>query len=198
MCYQIDEYRQLHNNNFSDFYDLKQIDDDAEYLLKEFGVPLGCYTPICEIANQMGFSVFLSQFKKEYESISGMLGISTSYRQKYKSDQIILVNKQEELKRVQFIIAQELAHYIYDFDEHNGEKEFCNTIEKSNNEQSVTYQRANRFAYAFILPKTTMNVLFNVYKTKNMSFKRIVSNIADYFDAPIEEVEERCKQIGLC
>ena len=72
MCQEIYEYKNEHNNDFSNYFNLKDIDKDAESLLNKFinnkSNKLNGennLTDIIKIARIMGFKIFHTQLEKD-------------------------------------------------------------------------------------------------------------------------------------
>ena len=86
MCIEINEYKDSLDDDFSQYFNLKDIDKDAEILLNKFydnstyqlDKSRGKSTPIIEIAKIMGFKIYTGKFKER--NLSGTIGISEKLR----------------------------------------------------------------------------------------------------------------------
>lgn len=193
MCKEIEEYKNSHD--FKNYFDMSQIDEDAETLLKSFNLERDV-TPIVTIAKKMGFKVYSASLNKEDECLSGMIGISEGLRQSYNHDKVVLLNGEESNEHMRFTLAHELAHYIYDYDENihtNGYFNKYNTLEA----ETDIERRANRFAASFMMPKTVFTKIFNQNKDIGMLLNSNIETLSDYFIVPITAVKLRIKELGL-
>lgn len=96
MCIEIENYKQKHNYDFSDYFNSNQIDADAEDLLNDFlsnpeyKLKLDKRkVPIIEIAKIMGFEIYTTRFNDR--NLSGTIGISKKLYNRYKSDKVIII-----------------------------------------------------------------------------------------------------------
>ena len=158
MCTEIYEYKQQHQNNFENYFNLKEIDNDAETLLNNFidnksnGLDnKNNLTDIIQIAKIMGFEIFHTQFEKDKRELSGMIGISENFKKDFGSEKIIILNSMDSDEHMLFTIAHEIAHYIYDYNPET-HKEYFNKY-KTDEIQTDEEKRANRFAAAFLMPE---------------------------------------------
>ena len=85
MCIELLNYQDQHGKDFSNFFNLKEIDNYAQTLLDKFlnNPEYGLFkknerTPIIEIAKAMGFKVFTARF--DDRNLSGTIGISRKLR----------------------------------------------------------------------------------------------------------------------
>ena len=167
MCQEIYDYKNEHNNDFSNYFNLKDIDKDAESLLNKFinnkSNKLNGennLTDIIKIARIMGFKIFHTQLEKDKRELSGMIGISKKFEEKFGSDKIIILNSIDSDEHMLFTIAHEIAHYIYDYNPNLHKKEYFNKY-KTDEAQTDEEKRANRFAAAFLMPAEKFNSLFD-------------------------------------
>lgn len=198
MCQEIYNYKIKHNNNFSDYFNLKQIDSDAESLLNDFiqnsNNSLSSdsnSTDIIKIAKIMGFKIFHTKLKGEKRGLSGMIGISEQFKETFDSDKIIILNSIDSDEHMLFTIAHEIAHYIYDYNSQL-HSDYFNKY-KTDEVQTDEEKRANRFAAAFLMPATRFNRLFD----KNISLEENIKTLATKFKAPNTAVKQRIIELGL-
>ena len=200
MCVEIKNFKKKHNYDFSNYFDGKEIDNDAETLLNEFlGNP--SYNlkldkrkvPIIELAKIMGFNIYLAKFNDR--NLSGTIGISKSLEPRYHSKKVIILNNQDTDEHILFTLCHELAHYIYDYrcDLHD---EFSNTYrtDEATTDREI---RANRFAASLLMPKSSFKEAY-LELSKIINDKDIiVQGLSDAFDAPKTAVRIRIKELSL-
>ena len=158
MCIEIENYKQKHNYDFSDYFNSNQIDADAEDLLNDFlsnpeyKLKLDKRkVPIIEIAKIMGFKIYTTRFNDR--NLSGTIGISKKLYNRYKSDKVIILNNQDTDEHILFTLCHELAHYIYDY-KSNIHDEYSNTY-RTDEIIDEKEKRANRFAASLMMPKSS-------------------------------------------
>lgn len=195
MSVEITQYRTSYNNDFSNYFNLKDIDNDAETLLNQFYdnqeysqfnlvKHRGKDTPIIEIARIMGFKVYTAKFKER--TLSGTIGVSNELQEEYGSNKVIILNNADTDKHILFTLAHEIAHYIYDYNPtSNG---YSNTY-RTDEVQTDKEIRANRFAAAFLMPRNSFTAKYN--ETHN------ISELSDYFNVPEAAVKLRIAQLEL-
>lgn len=150
------DYKNAHNNDFSNYFNLKEIDNDAQELLYKIydndKYNLGQYhyreTPIIEIARIMGFKVFTAKFKER--NLSGTIGVSNTLIDTFGCDKVIILNNEDSDKHILFTLAHEIAHYIYDYNPKTPGYSNTYRIDEAKTDKEV---RANRFAAAFFNAK---------------------------------------------
>lgn len=110
-------------------------------------------TPIVKISETFDIPVFQTQYiSKEH---SGDIHIHDEKCDKVKEEKIILVDKNETLEQQRFVIAHELAHYLFDYigsDYQINNKPYTCPYLKNNHEGEAE-KRANRFAASLLMPK---------------------------------------------
>lgn len=195
MSVEITQYRTSYNNDFSNYFNLKDIDNDAETLLNQFYdnqeysqfnlvKHRGKDTPIIEIARIMGFKVYTAKFKER--NLSGTIGVSNELQEEYGRNKVIILNNADTDKHILFTLAHEIAHYIYDYNPtSNG---YSNTY-RTDEVQTDKEIRANRFAAAFLMPRNSFTAKYN--ETHN------ISELSDYFNVPEAAVKLRIAQLEL-
>lgn len=198
MCKEINEYKEEHNYDFRNYFNLKEIDHDAEDLLKNFisnddnGLLKDTnLTDIIKIAKIMGFKIFHTQLEGNKRELSGMIGISKKFEKEFDNDKIIILNSIDSDEHMLFTIAHELAHYIYDYNPkiHN---DYFNKY-KTDEVQTDEEKRANRFAAAFLMPATKFKSAFN----PNLSLEENMKKLANEFKTPKTAIKQRIAELGL-
>ena len=198
MCIEIEKYKQEHNYDFSNYFDSSQIDDDAEALLNDFlsnpnyNLKLDKRkVPIIELAKIMGFKIYTAKFKDR--NLSGTIGISKKLVNRYKSDNVIILNNQDTDEHILFTLCHELAHYIYDY-ESNAHNEYSNTY-RTNEAINAKEMRANRFAASLLMPKESFKEAYSELSNNIDDKNIIVQGLSDAFNAPKTAVRIRMKEV---
>lgn len=197
MCQQIIEYKNRYNNDFSNFFDLKKIDYDAENLLNTFSISQNKEaTPIIEIAKEMGFKIFYTNFEGENRNLSGMIGISQKLKNKFGGDKVIVLNGKDSDEHMLFTIAHEIAHYIYDYNINEKNKDYFNKY-RTDEARTDVEERTNRFAASFMMPKTKFIRLFDENKNNKMSYKENIEYLKRYFEVPSTALNRRLIELEI-
>ena len=209
MCKEVNNYKMAHNNDFSNYFNLKEIDNDAEQLLHDFYKNAeykleeyeGKETPIIKIAKIMGFKVFTAKFDER--TLSGTIGVSEQLMKTYGSNKVIILNNEDTDKHILFTLAHEIAHYIYDYDPntvgysntYKPKKETdiaiipCGYMDGINEAKTNKEVRANRFAAAFMMPKKAFTIKY--YELQD------ITKLSDYFNIPETAVKLRIQELEL-
>ena len=197
MCQEVITYKEQHNNDFSNYFDLKKIDKDAEQLLQQFYENVDNelsqeenFTDIIRIAKIMGFKIYETELKGKNRNLSGMIGISERFNDVYNNDKVIILNSINSQEHRLFTVAHEIAHYIYDYQE--GQNEFFNGY---NTEEAQTDEeiRANRFAAAIMMPATKFMKNFN----NKISIEKNIKELSKIFTMPKTAIKQRMIELGL-
>ena len=97
-------------NNIGYEYTLVEIRQLANNILNTTKYYSGrCATPIVKIAKDFDFKTY-----KEHLKESGDININGGTLKKYGHNKVILVNRNDELFHQRFVVAHELAHYLFD------------------------------------------------------------------------------------
>ncbi|KAI4445147.1 hypothetical protein C823_007654 [Eubacterium plexicaudatum ASF492] len=109
--------------------------------------------PIVKIVKAFNFKTYTETLS---DKLSGDIYINGDTKQKYGHNKIILVNKNEPFFHQRFVIAHELAHYLFDFlgkdKYHDSIIKFSDTYYK-NQHETPEEKRANRFAASLLMPE---------------------------------------------
>lgn len=180
-----------HNN-----YTLQEIDNIAYDILRIFGfdskdIP----TPIIKIAKKFGFK---TGEKTLNNKLSGDIYINGDTKKIFGSDKVILVNKNEHFFHQRFVIAHELAHYLFDF---LGNPEYIN----NNNQFTDTYYRnnhdrpeeviANRFAASILMPKKLFVKQYYIALDVGLKDCFVIDFLSRFFETSPDSIEKRIKEV---
>lgn len=201
MCHEIKLYKK--NHNFNNYFDGEIIDNDAETLLNKmklnYGLEYSDAVPVRTLAGIMGFNV--EERILSPKNCSGMIGISSKFKDVLGNDKIILLNELDSDYHRRFTLVHELAHYIFDYDENNPEhkESYVNnyiTDEYPEDDMPNIEKRANRFAAAFLMPKTIFIGKYNELTIANNG-NNIINSLSDNFKVPKTAVKKRIEELHL-
>ena len=120
-------------------YNKNEVEIEAKRLRKAYDVETNGIADIFSFVNNQGIELIRYPFGKDT-----ILGFSTFYEGK----KIIVSNSSEILAREIYTIAHELGHVVFDFCDGIGIK-----IDKANQEQSISEERAYYFADCLLKEK---------------------------------------------
>lgn len=153
-----------------------------------------CATPIVKIAKLFDFKT-----SREILNESGDININGYTEKKYGHDKIILVNRADELFHQRFVIAHELAHYLFDFlgnaDYSDKTILFADTYEKDKHD-TPQEKRANSFAAEIMMPTDLFIRQYFVAKREENNHMFIVMYLSRYFETSIEAIEKRIMEVS--
>lgn len=152
-----------------------------------------CATPIVKIAKMFDFKVYQGRINE-----SGDININGDTKTKYGHDKVILVNKGEALFHQRFVVAHELAHYLFDFLGNDKYKNpnilFADTYQKDKHE-TTQEKRANIFAAEIMMPKDLFIKQYNIAMVAENNHSFIVTYLSRYFETSIEAIEKRITEV---
>lgn len=189
MCIEIENYKQ---HDFFNYFDYNQIDTNVEVLLNtllnnpDYNLKFNKRrVPVMEIAKVLGFKVYTTKFN-DY-NVKATVSISNKLIDKYNGDKVIILSYEYTDEEILFFLCYELAHYIYD----------SNTA----NEYSHTYRindtdlRIIRFADALLMPLTSFKEAYTELSHNINDTELLIHALSDTFNAPLEAVQRRLKQV---
>ena len=176
-------------------YSLSEIRKLADDILTMISSYSGrCATPIVKIAKLFGFRIY-----KEALNESGDININGETAQKYGHDKIILVNSEDELFHQRFVVAHELAHYLFDFlgnPEYAGSDIlFADTYQKDKHE-TLQERRASTFAAEIMMPKGLFINQYNIARSEESNHMFIVMYLSRYFETSVDSIERRITEVS--
>ncbi len=182
-------------NQTEEEYSLREIRNITNDILSmSFNYSGRCATPIVKIAKLFDFKIY-----KESLNESGDININGETRKKYGHDKVILVNRDEELFHQRFVVAHELAHYLFDYlgNAKYRDKDilFADTYQKDRHE-TPQEKRANTFAAEIMMPKELFIKQYNVAKVTDSNHMFIVMYLSRYFETSIESIERRIMEVS--
>ncbi len=117
---------------------------------------------------------------------------------KYGYKKIILVNKNDELFHQRFVIAHELAHYLFDFlgssNSENPDIEFTDTYSKDRHE-TLEEKRADKFAASILMPEELFIDQYNFAQKRYSSRIFITIYLSRFFEVSVNFVDKRIEEV---
>jgi len=178
-------------------YSFNEIGDIARKILNGLDYYSGrCATPIVKIAKEFNFKTYKETLKN---GKSGDIHINGETTDKYGHNKIILVNKNEELFHQRFVVAHELAHYLFDFLGNSQFSDskiiFVDTYQKDKHE-TLQEKRANAFAAEIMMPRELFIKQYNIARMTDSNHMFIVMYLSRYFETSIESIERRIVEVS--
>lgn len=172
----------------------KYLTSDMESVVQEILIETGnentIVVPVVNIAKQMKFDTFQKRLRLWF--LSGFIGISRFYKRKYGTDHIICTNVKVHPYQQRFVIAHELAHYLFDYNHKNGL--YYNTYRK-NHHNKESERRANAFAANLLMPREVFVREYNKARLINSDPIYLVMYLSDLFKAPRKAVLKRIREV---
>lgn len=185
MCMEIVE--EIHEKRKTGYvYKIEEVKGLAERFLKSIGYDGKGAVPIIKIVNDCNF-ITIGGTMKDIK-MSGFVSVDKGTIEKYGSDKIIGINDADELGHQRFVIAHELAHYLFDYD--MTDKPYFDTYKK-NSHKSEKEQIANKFATNLLMPARYFALRFD--ENKNMDTN--IKNWTSYFEVQEKAVEKRLLEV---
>ncbi len=188
-------YKLKEQNKMNHEYSLDEIRELTKQILSMASYYSGrCATPIVKIAK-----IFEFQTYKKMLNESGDININGDTFNIYGHDKVILVNKNEELFHQRFVIAHELAHYLFDFlgnSKYEDPKiKFAEPYKKDNHD-TPQERRANTFAAEIMMPKELFIKQYNIAVNENSSNMFVLIYLSKYFETSMDSIEKRIWEVS--
>jgi len=178
-------------------YSLGDIIDVANQILQQIDYYSGCgATPIVKIAKEFDFKTYKETLNNNK---SGDIHINGATQERYGHNQVILVNKTEEFFHQRFVVAHELAHYLFDFlgNTHYEDKNilFFDSYTKDQHD-TPEEKRANAFAAEIMMPRELFIEQYHTAKQVDNSRMFILLYLSRFFETSIESIEKRIVEVS--
>lgn len=175
-------------------YTNEEVDSIAKRILLEFGIDSeDCATPIVKIAKAFGFKTYRKTLD---DGKSGDISINGETKERYGYEKVIFVQKEDELYQQRFVVAHELAHYLFDYlgnPEYENGLLFTDTYMKDHHD-SEHEQRANRFAAAILMPEEVFIKQYNIAQEyQNRLFTRMY--LSEFFETRQDSIDRRIVEV---
>ena len=192
----INELRTKNKNGYD--YSLSEIANIANNILKEIDYYSGRgATPIVKIAKEFDFKTYKESLKN---GKSGDIHINGDTAERYGHDKVILVNKNDELYHQRFVVAHELAHYLFEFlgnpNYANSDTIFVDTYQKDQHETQQE-KRANAFAAEIMMPKDLFIKQYYIARREESTRMFILMYLSRFFETSIESIEKRIMEVSV-
>lgn len=157
----------------------------TEKILKDMAVDT-MPVPIVEIVEK-GFGIeSLSQDLAK--PLEGFILINPNLHNRFKTNRIISVNKNIEQRQQRFVMAHELAHYIYDG---HSEESYRDTYIADKHE-TPEEKKANEFAANLLMPKKQFLKMFLIALNEDVN---VIKYLSDYFCVTEQAITRRVGEI---
>lgn len=152
-------------------------------------------TPIVRIAKEFGFTTYKETLK---DGKSGDIYIAGETNSQYSCDKVILVNKNEERYHQRFVVAHELAHYLFDYlgnsQYSNDNILFIDTYKKDQHE-TIQEKRANAFAAEIMMPRELFIKQYNIAIKESNNRIFVLTYLSKFFETSINAIEKRIMEV---
>lgn len=186
MCMEIvNEIREKRKNGHR--YGIEETKELAERILKSIEYDGNGAVPIIKIAQECGFKVIWGSMKNG--KMSGFVSVDKRNIDEFDSDKIIGVNGDDEIGHQRFVIAHELAHYLFDYDSETEESYFDTYIKNSH--KSLKEQIANMFAVNLLMPAKYFVMKFE----ENKTMRENIEDWAAYFEVQEKSARKRVAEV---
>lgn len=179
-------------------YSLTEISYIANKILKGLDYYSGRgATPIVKIAKEFNFKTYKETLK---DGKSGDIYINGETLEKYGHDKIILVNKYEELYHQRFVVAHELAHYLFEFlgnPQYTDSKVVFSDTYWKNQHETIQEKRANSFAAEIMMPRDLFIKQYHIARRENNNRMFILMYLSRFFETSIDSIEKRLMEVSV-
>lgn len=179
-----------------DTYNPKAIEDAAVKLLVENDFyPERYPIAIVRLADSLGIKVYKTALDGDFP---GNILINGRTADRYGCDKVILTSEDAGLYTQRFIVAHELAHYLFDYpnDESFGtERLFSDNYFKDKHE-TIPEKRANRFAASILMPRDLFLKQYRIAANHDSRIMFILTYLSKFFEVPFDSVERRIEEVA--
>lgn len=177
-------------------YTASDIDKVVSDILELFGYKgKERYIPIIKIVNQLGFKTCQKILPLD---ISGEIYVNGDTEKLYGENQVIIVNKIDDVNHKRFVIAHELAHYLFDFLPNPKYKDVMlkyNDTYKRNEHDRKEERVANKFAAELLMPKDIFRLQYYKARDYDNNPLFITLYLSKFFRTTEESISKRIMEI---
>lgn len=190
------ELKQLKKDNYT--FSMDEIDKIALKILSNLNyVPYNIATPIVKIVKQFGFKAYNEEINDP--NLSGDIYINGDTERIYGHEKVIIVNDKDEITHQRFVVAHELAHYLFDFlgdskYENNKSIKF-NAAYYKDRHDTPTEKRANRFAASLLMLESLFIKQYNIAKSIDDNSLFILMYLSRFFETSISSIQKRIIEV---
>lgn len=152
-------------------------------------------TPIVKIAKDFNFKTFKQTLPTK---LSGDIYINGDTFEKYGHSRVILVNKTEQLFHQRFVVAHELAHYLF---EYLGDPlyndlniKFSDTYFRDQHE-TIQEKRANYFAAEILMPSKLFIKQYRLAEDLDEGTLFTYMYLSKFFETSVDSIQRRIKEV---
>lgn len=189
---------ELHDKNSRGCaYSAQDVDDVSRSILERMA-DIGAYantnTPVVKIANALGFSV---RTEEMWALQSGKIQVNCKAEgdEGRSGSKAILLNKEDNLFHQRFVIAHELAHYLFDCVGKVEQGEPYEDTYLKDHHGSESERRANRFAAELLMPQKLFVEMYGRACRRHANYISRLMYLSKYFEVPIASIERRIKEV---
>lgn len=185
--YNISEEKQL----------LISMHDCANEVLSYFNIDLSTDVPIpiIKILQSAGLKVFKD--KMENKNLSAFIAIDPRLQEIFGSDKIVCVNEDESLFHARFVLAHELAHFLFDYNEAENVKYYNTYMANCSSDRDFIEKRANKFAACLMMPEQQFRHSERKTFTEKGDRSATMVALSKEFSVPIEAVHKRFEELEI-
>lgn len=169
-------------------YTIAETKDVAEKILSSINYTGDESVPIVKIAKQMGFTVLQGKMSKD---LSGFIVIGKNAEKKFGHHKIIATNIDDEIGHQRFVVAHELAHFLFDYED-NSRITYYDTYIKNSHKTSKE-KIANKFAANLLMPATYFISKFDIKD----DIQESVDSLQETFQVQDKAVIKRIFEVAL-
>lgn len=175
-------------------YTLEEVEAIAERILLATPDYLGdSFTPIVRITKNLEFKPYETSLER---NLSGTIHVGKKTKEELNYDKVIIVNEKDDLYHQRFVVAHELAHYLFDYlgnseyDNKEFEEAYYKNLHKTNEEK-----RANRFAAAILMPRDLFISIYNHAREVRDNRAFTISYLSKFFQTTPDSIEKRINEV---
>lgn len=194
-----DVIKELVNNQKNNHeYCLEEIDDIANRIIEQ--IPYYCKddaTPIVKIAQEFDFKTYKKEMKP---NISGDIRVNGDTKEKYGHNRVILVNSLDNIKHIRFVIAHELAHFLFNFlgnEKYTDKNILYSELYCRDTHDTMSEIIANRFAAAILMPKEAFLKQYSIALKESNDMQLVVEYLSEFFEVKTSSVIKRIQEVVI-
>lgn len=168
-------------------------EDMANQILESFNYNnITTAIPIVKIAKSYGLRVYWEKFYKNGETnVAGKLLIGGNTEQLYNSNQVILVNQQDNLFEQRVVVARMLGCYLIDMNHSQSQESLLSDIL----DYKDIYNKYEEFILGILAPNELFVKQYNE-AVKTLSLHMLVyTYLSEYFEVTKEFVDRKVKSL---
>ena len=153
-------------------------------------------TPIIRIASDIGITTY-STTKLENE-ISGVIYVNGTTKDIYGIDKVILVDSNEPYKHQRFVVAHEIAHYLFDCLTDSIYNDTCKLFKETypkKDHDSPKEARADMFAAELLMPAELFVKQYNFAMNEKNNRMFTLMYLSEFFQTKITSIEKRIDEV---